>query len=199
MATSPAPDRPSDVILAEWKAAQAAVEPSRPDPALLARIDALRAELDAAVQREAPASASAPVADPGHTARELRDTSDELLRDLDVLAALEEEKRTIAPGDPLMVELAARVDEVAQRVLTLTTRQRVMSEGASASAVEHVGVPIDDLPPRPIAAILTDWRAEERRLAAAEPDSADAAEASARIDGLREEYRRAYQLQASRD
>ena len=47
--------------------------------------------------------------------------------------------------------------------------------------------------PRPIQAILADWREAERRSAAAVPGSAEALEAEALEDRLREEYRRAHE------
>jgi len=46
---------------------------------------------------------------------------------------------------------------------------------------------------RSVSAILTEWRDAERRIAAAEPGSAEEAEARALSDSLREEYQRAYE------
>ena len=57
------------------------------------------------------------------TGNALRETSDALLRDLDVLVTIEEEKRSLEPGDPRLVELAERIEEIARRVLAATTRQ----------------------------------------------------------------------------
>jgi hypothetical protein len=128
------------------------------------------------------------------TATDLRATSDALMRDLEVLAAIEEEKRTLAPGDPRLVELAQRVEEIARRVLSATVRQRQLTEvGSEQVEAAGPGTPtasIDETP-RAIADILTEWRAAERRAAAAEPGSAEAAEAGALADHHREEYRRA--------
>lgn len=130
------------------------------------------------------------------TGNALRETSDALLRDLDVLVAIEEEKRTLEPGDARLVELAARIEEIAQRVLAGTVRQRELTEVAHAQVAAGVpGAPdaaIDDIP-RPIQAILSDWREAERRAGAAEPGSAEAAEAAALVSRLREEYRRAHE------
>src|SRR4029079_19164150 len=50
----------------------------------------------------------------GDTGQALRATSDALLRDLEVLATIEEEKRSLEPGDPRLVQLAARIEEIAQ-------------------------------------------------------------------------------------
>jgi hypothetical protein len=129
------------------------------------------------------------------TAGALRATSDTLLRDLEVLASIEEEKRTIEPGDPRLVELAERVEEVARRVLVGSRRQRVLTETVNSQV--EAGLP--DAPtrsieatPRAIAAILAEWRDAERRLAAAEPDSGAATEAEAIVERCRAEYRRAH-------
>ena len=128
------------------------------------------------------------------TAADLRATSDALMRDLEVLAAIEDEKRTLVAGDPRLVELAQRVEDVARRVLSSTVRQRKLTEVGSAQAEAAApGTPVSsiDETPRPIADILAEWRAAERRAAAAEPGSAEAAEAGALADHHREEYRRA--------
>jgi hypothetical protein len=126
------------------------------------------------------------------TAHALRETSDALLRDLDVLVTLEEEKRTLEPGDPRLFELAQRIDEIAQRVLAGAGRQRdltaVVNAQVAAGSPGAPETPIDGTS-RPIQAILTEWRDAERRAAAAPPGSADAAEAEALVDRLRSEYR----------
>lgn len=125
----------------------------------------------------------------------LRRTSDELLRDLEALLQLEEEKRTIDPGDPRLVDLAARIELIAKRVLASSTSQRAqtqlineLSEAGSPAAPE---LTIDETP-RSMEAILAAWRQAERQLDAAEPGSADETEAQLLIDQLREEYRRAH-------
>jgi hypothetical protein len=130
------------------------------------------------------------------TAEDLRATSDTLIQDLEVLAALEAQKRTVEPGDPQLVELAARVEALASRLLDASSRQRRLTQIAnaevdagSASAPESS---IDNTP-RSISDILAEWRAAERRLAAAEPGSTEALEAEARSDHLRQEYRRAHE------
>ena len=128
------------------------------------------------------------------TAADLRATSDALMRDLEVLAAIEDEKRTLAPGDPRMVELAQRVEDIARRVLSSTVRQRRLTEvGNEQVEAAEPGTPVTsiDETPRAISDILAQWRAAERRAAAAEPGSAEAAEARALGDHHREEYRRA--------
>ncbi|MEA2519607.1 MAG: hypothetical protein QOF49_1687 [Chloroflexota bacterium] len=130
------------------------------------------------------------------TGNALRETSDGLLRDLDVLVAIEEEKRALEPGDPRLVELATRVEEIAQRVLVSTVRQRklttIVRDQVRSGSADAPETSIDETP-RPIQAVLADWRDAERRAAAAEPGSADAAEATALVARLRDEYRRAHE------
>ncbi|HET9520478.1 MAG TPA: hypothetical protein VFO73_05470 [Candidatus Limnocylindrales bacterium] len=130
----------------------------------------------------------------------LRATSDELLRDLEVLSALEDEKRTIEPGDPRLVELAERIESIASRILGSSTKQRELTEQihdqSTARSAASAGAAIDDTP-RPIADILAAWREAERTLAAAEPGSVDAAEAGLQVESLRAEYRRAHDARRS--
>ncbi len=133
------------------------------------------------------------------TSNALRTTSDSLLRDLDVLVTIEEEKRSLEPGDPRLVELAERIEEIARRVLQRTERQhdltRVVNAQVAADSPQAPETSIDDTV-RPIQAVLADWRDAERRAASAAPASAEAAEANALVDSLREEYRRAHQKAA---
>jgi hypothetical protein len=130
------------------------------------------------------------------TGQALRETSDALLRDLDVLVRIEEEKRTLEPGDARLVELAGRIEEVAQRVLAGTVRQHSLTQLANAQveagAPEAPEAPIEQTP-RAIQAVLADWREAERRVIASEPGSAEEAEARALVTALREEYRRAHE------
>ena len=130
------------------------------------------------------------------TGNALRETSDALLRDLDVLVTIEEEKRSLEPGDPRLVELAARIEEIAKRVLAGTTRQhdltKVVNAQVEAGSSRAPESSIEETV-RPIQAVLADWRDAERRAAVAEPGSAEEAEANALVDRLREEYRRAHE------
>ena len=111
-----------------------------------------------------------------------------------MLITIEEEKRTLEPGDPRLVDLAGRIEEIAQRVLAGTARQHQLTKVANAQvdagSAGAPAAPIDDTP-RPLAAILAEWRDAERRSAVAEAGSAEAAEADAMVDSLRGEYRRA--------
>lgn len=132
----------------------------------------------------------------GDTGQALRATSDALLRDLEVLSTIEEEKRLLEPGDPRLVQLAARIEEIAQRVLVGSVRQRQLTE-VVITQVETGSPDAPDAPieatPRPMQAILSDWRDAERRAAAAAAGSAEAAEAEALVSRLRDEYRRAHE------
>jgi len=126
----------------------------------------------------------------------LRATSDALLNDLDALQALEQEKRTIQPGDPQLVRIAARIEQLANRVLgssteqfRLTERIQQLVETGSPDAPE---APIEDTK-REMRAILADWRDAERRAVLAKPGSPDGLAAAADIERLRMEYREAFE------
>ena len=125
---------------------------------------------------------------------ELRTTSDMLLLDLQALGDLEEQKRTTEHGDAALVDLAARIEEIAQRVLTGSRRQRelteVVSEATAAGELEPTAT-IETL--RTASAILADWRDAERAAMDAPEGSADRARAEALVDRYREEYRRAFE------
>ena len=129
------------------------------------------------------------------TGHALRETSDALLRDLDALVTIEEEKRMLPAGDPRLVELAERVEEIAGRILQRSSRQHLLTQVAHTQ-VEAGSPNAPDRPiaatPRSIQAVLADWREAERRAAVAEPGSAEAAEADALVARLRDEYRRAH-------
>jgi hypothetical protein len=132
------------------------------------------------------------------TGEALRVTSDALMRDLEVLSTLEEEKRSISPGDPRLIDLAERIESIANRILGQTVKQRELTEridalrdAAADGADGAPGLAIDQTP-RSIAVILAEWRDAERRLAAAEADSAEAKEARILVDSLRTEYGKAH-------
>jgi hypothetical protein len=130
------------------------------------------------------------------TAENLRAASDAVLRDLEVLGAIETQKRTLEPGDPQLIELSERIEALAARLLTTSTRQRKLTEVGNAKVESGVPSAPDasiDHTPRPIPDILAEWRAAERLLAAAEPGSTEALEAEALCDHLRHEYRRAHE------
>jgi hypothetical protein len=124
----------------------------------------------------------------------LRATSDELLRDLDALTQLEEEKRNTPQGDTRLVEIAARVEELAGRVLDGSRRQMTLTQSVNRNAAtgeSAVNATIATAHRNP-GEILGEWRAAEREAQAAEPDSVASLEARARADRLRDEYREAF-------
>lgn len=126
----------------------------------------------------------------------LRSVSDALMRDLEALVAVEQEKRNVAPDDPRFVKLAAEVDEIARRVLGLSERQQDIAEDVHEQATEGgPSAPTKTIEEthRSIGVILAEWRAAERDVTAAPAGSAKAAAARAKADHLRDEYRRAYE------
>ncbi|HEY5629671.1 MAG TPA: hypothetical protein VIR16_09190 [Candidatus Limnocylindrales bacterium] len=123
------------------------------------------------------------------TSKALRATSDELMRDLAALSGLEEEKRTLPLDDPRLVEIASQVEVIAARILNGSRRQSALAKegvaaGESAASINDV--------PRPMSAILAEWREVERRAAEATPGSAEAAQLEVITTRLREEYREAF-------
>lgn len=130
----------------------------------------------------------------------LRGVSDALLRDLQALVDAEQEKRSVQPDDPRLVELAAEVDAIARRVLDLTQAQHEIAEDVHEQASEGgPDAPTESIEEttRPIGVILAEWRAAERDASNARAGSAEAKTARQTADRLRDEYRRAYEARRS--
>jgi hypothetical protein len=129
--------------------------------------------------------------------RELRDTSDSLMRALDQLRDLEARKRDEPTGSETFVELAQRVEELAIDVLRRSEREVSLAEdtGERREAGGGVGRTINEVPTseRDLASILGEWREAERQLAAADPASLESSVAAAEVRRLREEYRIAHE------
>jgi len=125
--------------------------------------------------------------------RELRDTSDSLVRALDRLQDLEAEKREVPTGTPHFVKLAQQIEDLAIEVLRRTEREAALAQDTEErrEAGGGVGRAIQDTPPsrRDLTVILTEWRAAERRLASAEASGPESSAAAADVRRLREEYR----------
>lgn len=130
------------------------------------------------------------------TALRLRATSDALLRDLEALGALEEEKRTLPANDPRLPDLARRIHEIAGRVLQRTADQQALTEQVArraATAPAAAAAPaIEDVVRSP-ASVLAEWRAAEQRAAVIDASTPEAAELRILADRLREEYRAAFE------
>jgi hypothetical protein len=125
---------------------------------------------------------------------ELRATSDMLLLDLEALGKLEDQKRSTEHGDAGLVDLAARIEELAQRVLAGSRRQRELTEEVSEAAVSGDVEPSATIETmRSASAILADWRDAERAARDAPAGSRERFEALAMVDRFREEYRRAFE------
>jgi hypothetical protein len=125
---------------------------------------------------------------------ELRSTSDMLLLDLQALGDLEEQKRVTEHGDDRLVDLASRIEEIAQRVLAGSRRQRELTEAltdaAAAGDIDPAGT-IETI--RSASLILADWRDAERAARDAAPGSREEATAESMVERFREEYRRAFE------
>ncbi len=131
--------------------------------------------------------------------RDLRFTSDEMLRALERLRELEARKRKLKPGTEPFVKLAEEVEQLAASVFERTREQTEQAERSlELREVASVDVrPIDAVPPtRELHIILAEWRDAERRLAATGIETAEHAKAAGDVRRLREEYHRAYKAQS---
>ncbi len=64
---------------------------------------------------------------------DLRATADSLLRDLDRMKALEQEKLSLDPTDPRAAELSAQIEELARRTQTTSAAQREIVDEIQAT------------------------------------------------------------------
>ena len=127
-------------------------------------------------------------------AAQLRRTSDEFMQRLDRLYELESRKRELPPDQSEFVRLAREIEDLSRALLFSGGQQVELAEEVHAdvkSGETVVEQPIRETPPRRDAVlILAEWRAAERRLAAAPAGSEEEREAAAETDRLRAEYRR---------
>ena len=126
-------------------------------------------------------------------ASDLRHASDELMARLDRLYELESRKRELRPDRSEFVRLAREIEDLSRALLFSSGEQVELAEEIHADVKSgniSADLPIRETPPkRDAVAVLAEWRAAERRLAAAKPDSNDETEARAEVDRLRGEYR----------
>ena len=124
-------------------------------------------------------------------AANLRRTSDQLM---DRLYELESRKRELPPDRPEFVRLAREVEDLSRALLFSSGEQVELAEQVHADVKAgdlSADIPIRDTPPkREAVSVLAEWRAAERRLAAAELGSADERQAHEEVERLRDEYRR---------
>ena len=122
----------------------------------------------------------------------LRGASDGLLLAIQEVDLRERRKRGVLPTDPGFTALAREVRDAAETVLELA---RAEEDEANKIAAQRVttGLPtIDESPPpESLAGILAEWRAVERRLAAAEPSSPETARLIEEFEALRARYAKA--------
>jgi hypothetical protein len=126
---------------------------------------------------------------------DLRVASDRILRTLEQIEVLENEKRDLPPSDARFQTLAKEIERLASEVFAQSHAQKQM--GVRAEAVEdRTGVELPSInetnATRELAVVLAEWRDAERRLQLAAPDSAEHVTAAADVGRLREEYHRAY-------
>ena len=127
-------------------------------------------------------------------AANLRQASDTLMERLDRLYELESRKRELPPERPEFVRLAREIEDLSRALLFSSGEEVELAEAIHADVKAGdttADVPIRDTPPkRDAVSVLAEWRAAERRLAAAAADSQDESDARAEVERLRVEYRR---------
>lgn len=126
---------------------------------------------------------------------DLRVASDRLLRTLDQIETLENEKRDLPPADARFHKLAKEIERLAAEVFAQSHAQKQLGERAK-TVEQRTGVELPSINDvsknRDLSVILNEWRDAERRMQLAAPDSAEHATAAADIGRLREEYHAAY-------
>lgn len=126
-------------------------------------------------------------------AADLRQASDTLMQRLDRLHELESRKRELPPERPEFVRLAREIEDLSRALLFSSGEQVELAEAihADVKAGDAEGnLPIRDTPPkRDAVAVLAEWRAAERRLAAAPADSEEEQAARLEVERFRLEYR----------
>lgn len=117
----------------------------------------------------------------------LRGVSDQFFLAVEALAQLERRKRAAVPASDDFLPLGREVRVTAEEVLRIAADQERLAE--QAHALQDGLDAIDGIRPvETLAAILAEWRAVERQLAAAAADSPEAAALSARYAELRARY-----------
>ncbi|MDQ3448894.1 MAG: hypothetical protein M3432_06935 [Chloroflexota bacterium] len=131
--------------------------------------------------------------DPAGLDDKLRMASDRLMILLDELVELETAKRSMQPGSDDFVELAKRIEALAQEALLQTKRQGDLAEDTreAVGTSAEMEATIEQTPPRGMELILGEWRAAERSLQSVDGGSPEWAVAEAEVRRLRNEYRRA--------
>jgi hypothetical protein len=126
----------------------------------------------------------------------LRGASDGLLIAIREVDARERMKRGVLPDDQAFASLSKDVRIAAETLLRLA---RVEEDHAIAVLREPgaSGLPTIEASPPPanLAAILSEWRAVERRLNEAEPSSAEALRLMEQFERLRDRYAEAMAAQ----
>jgi hypothetical protein len=134
-----------------------------------------------------------PNLDDAQRASELRQASDTLMQRLDRLYELESRKRELQPEKPEFIRLAREIEDLSRALLYSSGQQVELAEAVHADVKAgdvEANLPIRETPPkRDAVAVLAEWRAAERRLAAAAPGSPEELEARAEVDRYRIEYR----------
>ncbi|MEO6349941.1 MAG: hypothetical protein ABIP53_04745 [Candidatus Limnocylindrales bacterium] len=126
--------------------------------------------------------------------------SDEMMRTLEQLQRLENQKRAASPGTVSFVRLATEIEKLAAMVFAQTSTQQSLAEESHEASKNGIHIaPINETDAtREVSVVLAEWRDAERQLAASAIDTADHAKAAADIRRLRDEYHRAHKSSGAR-
>ncbi len=122
-----------------------------------------------------------------------------MLRTLEQLQRLENEKREESPGTQRFVRLASEIEKLAAMMFAQTNTQHSLAVESKAVAAQGAEItPIAEvMPSRDVQVILSEWRDGERRLASTALDTVEHAKAAADVRRLRDEYHLAYKSQSN--
>jgi len=125
--------------------------------------------------------------DPNDVEVHLRGASDAIMLLLSQVSQLESHKRGIVPGSPRFIELAHSVREASQALADFAREEEKWAQQAPLDDKTAPTISRSHSAPA-LADILNRWRAVERRLAAAEPGSPEAAALFDEFERVRAEY-----------
>ncbi len=125
--------------------------------------------------------------------QELRRASDAYLARLGKLRELEMLKRDLTPGTSHQLRVTREVEALTNELLAVAKRETQLAVQVAQS--QPTVRPISIIPPRDMPLILTEWRDAERLLEKETPGTAAWESVRADVEGLREEYKRAFDAQ----
>jgi hypothetical protein len=125
---------------------------------------------------------------------EARAMTDQMLGLVERLAAGEAAKRTMVLGTREFADKASEVEGLARLAFRWSQLQLQVAERAQRGGVAPDAVPLDEVEPRPLDIVLSNWREAQLRLEIAHPGSDEARAAANDVERLREEYQATFEV-----